>query len=94
MESYKLSRSMTKKFLNKRSIVVESSLNADEDKNDIIDENPMDIVLDDESIAQLSTADHQYWNCNALAENRMFLEEDVSSIKKISPTFNIIYLLK
>ena len=94
MESYKLSRSMTKKFLNKRSIVVESSLNADEDKNDIIDENPMDIVLDDESIAQLSTADHQYWNCNALAENRMFLEEDVSSIKKISPTFNIIYFVE
>jgi hypothetical protein len=35
---------MTKKFLNKRSIIVESSLNADEDKNDIVDETPMDIV--------------------------------------------------
>ena len=46
--------------MNKRSAVVENSLNADEDNNDIIDETPMDVVLDDRSIAELSTADHQY----------------------------------
>jgi hypothetical protein len=60
MESFKLSKSMRKKFMNKRSAVVENSLNADEDNNDIIDETPMDVVLDDRSIAELSTADHQY----------------------------------
>ena len=46
--SFKLSRSMRKKFINKRYAVVENSLIADEDNNDI-DETPMDIVLNDES---------------------------------------------
>ena len=58
MASFKLSRSMRKKFINKRYAVVENSLIADEDSNDIIDETPMDIVLNDESEAELSTADH------------------------------------
>jgi len=80
MESFK---SMRKKFINKRSAIVESSLHADENNNDII-ETPMDIVSDndDESIAQLSTADHQYWNSNALTENRLLLEESVSNIQR------------
>ena len=62
MESFKLSKSMRKNFINKSSavVVVENSLNTDEDNNDIIDETPMNIVLDDKSIAELSTADHQY----------------------------------
>ena len=91
MESFK---SMRKKFINKRSAIVESSLHADENNNDII-ETPMDIVSDndDESIAQLSTADHQYWNSNTLTENRLLLEESVSNIQKISPSFNILYFV-
>ena len=80
--------------MNKRSAVVENSLNADEDNNDIIDETPMDVVLDDRSIAELSTADHQYWNSNALTQNQMFLEENVSNIKNISSSFNVIYYVE
>ena len=81
--------------MNKRSAVVENSLNADEDNNDIIDETPMDVVLDDRSIAELSTADHQYWNSNALTQNRMFLEENVSNIKNISSSFiKVIYYVE
>ena len=57
MESFKFSKSMRKKYLNKRFAVVENSLNADEDNNDIIDETPINIVLNDESIAVLSTVD-------------------------------------
>jgi hypothetical protein len=87
LQSFKLSWSMRKKFMNKRFAVVENSLNADEDNNDIIDETPMDI---DESEAELSTADHQYWNSNALIENRKFLEENFSNLKKISPSFDIL----
>ena len=79
LESYKLSRSMRKKFIDKRFAVVENSLNVDEDNNDIIDETPMDI---DESEAELNTADHQYWNSNAFTENRIFLEENDYHIKK------------
>ena len=90
LESFKLSRSMRKKFIDKRFAVVENSLNADEDNNDIIDETPMDI---DESEAELSTADHQYWNSNALIENRKFLEENISNLKKISPSFDILYYI-
>ena len=81
MESFKLSKSMRTKYINKRFAVVKNSLNADEDNNDIIDETPMDIVLDDVSIAVLSTVD-QYWNSNAFTENRIFLEENDSHIKK------------
>ena len=91
--SFKLSRSMRKKFINKRYAVVENSLIADEDNNDIIDETPMDIVLNDESVAELSTADHQYWNSNDLIENRMFLEENISNLKKFSPSFDILYYI-
>ena len=90
LESFKLSRSMRKKFIDKRFAVVENSLNVDEDNNDIIDETPMDI---DESEAELSTADHQYWNSNALIENRMFLDENISNVKKISPSFDILYYI-
>ena len=90
LESFKLSRSMRKKFIDKRFAVVENSLNVDEDNNDIIDETPMDI---DESEAELSTADHQYWNSNALIENRMFLDENISNLKKISPSFDILYYI-
>ena len=79
MESFKLSKSMRTKYINKHFAVVKNSLNADEDNNDIIDETPMDIVLDDESIAVLSTVD-QYWNSNAFTENRIFLEENDSHI--------------
>ena len=80
-ETFKLSKSMRKKYINKRFAVVEM-LKADEhNNNDIIDETPMDIVLDDESIAVLSTVD-QYWNSNAFTENRIFLEENDSHIKK------------
>ena len=39
MESFKFSKSMRKKYLNKRFAVVETSLNADEDNNDIIDDH-------------------------------------------------------
>ena len=90
LESFKLSRSMRKKFIDKRFAVVENSLNVDEDNNDIIDETPMDI---DEGEAELSTADHQYWNSNALIENRMFLDENISNLKKISPSFDILYYI-
>ena len=90
LESFKLSRSMRKKFIDKRFAVVENSLNVDEDNNDIIDETPMDI---DESEAELNTADHQYWNSNALIENRMFLDENISNVKKISPSFDILYYI-
>lgn len=90
LESFKLSRSMRKKFIDKRFAVVENSINVDEDNNDIIDETPMDI---DESEAELSTADHQYWNSNALIENRMFLDENISNVKKISPSFDILYYI-
>ncbi len=90
LESFKLSRSMRKKFIDKRFAVVKNSLNVDEDNNDIIDETPMDI---DESEAELSTADHQYWNSNALIENRMFLDENISNLKKISPSFDILYYI-
>ncbi len=87
LESFKLSRSMRKKFIDKRFAVVENSLNVDEDNNDIIDETPMDI---DESEAELSTADHQYWNSNTLIEHRMFLDENISNLKKISQSFDIL----
>jgi hypothetical protein len=58
--------------------------------NDIIDETPMVI---DESEAELSTADHQYWNSNALIENRMFLDENIFNLKKISPSFDTLYYI-
>ena len=92
-ETFKLSKSMRKKYINKRFAVVEM-LKADEhNNNDIIDETPMDIVLDDESIAVLSTVD-QYWNSNAFTENRIFLEENDSHIKKISPSFDVLYYVE
>jgi hypothetical protein len=79
LESFKLSRSMREKFIDKRFAVVENSLNVDEDINDIIDETPMDI---DKSEAELSTVAHQYWHSNALIVNRMFLDENISNLKK------------
>ena len=96
MESFKLTKSSKRNFLNRRVEIVQSSLihdennSGDDDENNIGDEIIMDVVLDDNSIAQLSIEDN-YWSSSSFSDNRIFLQEDTSSnIKRISPSLKII----
>ena len=100
MESFKLTKSSKRNFLNRRVEIVQSSLihdennSGDDDENNIGDEIIMDVVLDDNSIAQLSIEDN-YWSSSSFSDNRIFLQEDTSSnIKRISPSLKIIYLVE
>ena len=95
MEALKLSRSMRREFLNRRVKVVESSLiTSDRNNNDNDNDTLMDVVVDDSSsIAQMSIEEN-YWSSNTLSDNRISLEEDISNLKLISPSFKIIYFVE
>jgi hypothetical protein len=78
-------------YINRRHEIVDRSLilPVEIDDKDI----QMDVVFDDKSIAQMGH-DEDYWGMEASLENRLFLEENVSNLKMISPSFKVMYFVE